>query len=76
MKHEQNFEQAIHHLEEIVQQLEKGDLPLEETLKRFEEGMKLSQFCQQALTDAQKKIEQLKLEQTNLNTENNNDHLA
>ena len=71
MKPEQNFEKAIHDLEDIVHQLEKGDLPLDETLKQFEQGMKLSQFCQQALQDAQKKIEQLKIDQT---TRENNDH--
>jgi exodeoxyribonuclease VII small subunit len=54
-----NFEKSISELEKIVETLEKGDLSLEETLKKFEEGMKLSQFCQQSLTDAQHKINQL-----------------
>jgi exodeoxyribonuclease VII small subunit len=54
-----NFEESINELEKIVQSLEQGDLPLEETLKKFEEGMKLSQFCQNALNDAQTKINQL-----------------
>ena len=54
-----NFEKSISELEQIVETLEKGDLSLEETLKKFEEGMKLSQFCQQSLTDAQNKINQL-----------------
>ena len=60
MTTEQNFENSINELELIVKQLEQGDLPLEETLKQFEHGMKLAQFCQQSLNDAQKKIEQLK----------------
>ena len=70
MAAEKNFEQAILELESIVHQLESGDLSLEETLKQFEHGMKLSQFCQTALTDAQKKVEQLKSE-TNPLSENN-----
>jgi exodeoxyribonuclease VII small subunit len=65
MTAEQNFESSIHELEQIVKQLEQGDLALEETLKKFEHGMKLAQFCQQSLNDAQKKIEQLKPTQEN-----------
>ena len=60
MKSEKNFEQAILELENIVTMLEKGDLPLEGTLKKFEQGMHLAQFCQKSLQDAQKKVEQLK----------------
>jgi exodeoxyribonuclease VII small subunit len=59
MKPSQNFEQAITELEHIVNTLEKGDLALEDTLKKFEQGMKLSQFCQQALTQAQDRMTQL-----------------
>jgi exodeoxyribonuclease VII small subunit len=55
----QTFEKSITELEQIVETLEKGDLSLDETLKKFEEGMKLSQFCQQSLNDAQQKINQL-----------------
>lgn len=60
MKAEQNFEQAIKELEEIVNLLEKGDLPLEEMLKFYEKGMKQAQFCQTALREAQKKLEKFK----------------
>lgn len=59
MKPSQNFEEAITELENIVDTLEKGDLALEDTLKKFEQGMKLSQFCQQALTEAQDRMTQL-----------------
>lgn len=52
----QNFEQAILELETIVNTLEKGDLPLDDTLKTFEKGMKLSNYCQHALKEAQEKI--------------------
>lgn len=61
-----NFETALGDLEKIVDNLEKGELSLEETLKKFEEGMALSQFCQQALQDAQKKIELLMQDQNDV----------
>jgi exodeoxyribonuclease VII small subunit len=54
-----NFESALKQLEEIVSQLESGDLPLEEALKKFEEGMKLSKFCSQKLDETEKRITQL-----------------
>jgi exodeoxyribonuclease VII small subunit len=53
------FEDAIKRLGEIVQTLERGDLPLEESLRLFEEGVKLSRLSQQRLDSAQKKVEQL-----------------
>lgn len=53
------FEEAIKRLSEIVQALERGDLPLEESLRLFEEGVKLSRISQQRLDTAQKKVEQL-----------------
>jgi exodeoxyribonuclease VII small subunit len=53
------FEEAIKRLSEIVQALERGDLPLEESLRLFEEGVRLSRLSQQRLDAAQKKVEQL-----------------
>jgi exodeoxyribonuclease VII small subunit len=53
------FEASIKRLSEIVQTLERGDLPLEESLRLFEEGVKLSRVSQQRLDAAQKKVEQL-----------------
>jgi exodeoxyribonuclease VII small subunit len=53
------FEEAIKRLSEIVQTLERGDLPLEESLRLFEEGVKLSRLSQERLDAAQKKVEQL-----------------
>jgi len=53
------FEQAIARLEEIVNDLEKGDLPLDESLKLFEEGVRLSKSCLKMLDEAQKKVEVL-----------------
>lgn len=53
------FEQAVKRLSEIVQALEKGDLPLEESLRLFEEGVKLSRASQGQLDAAQKRVEEL-----------------
>jgi exodeoxyribonuclease VII small subunit len=51
------FEEAMKRLEEIVGQLEKGEIPLEETLSLFEEGVKLSRFCREKLDEAEKRVE-------------------
>ncbi len=53
---ERKFEDAMGRLEEIVQGLEDGDLPLEGALKSFEEGMKLVKFCSHKLEEAEKKV--------------------
>ncbi len=53
------FEVAIKRLTEIVQLLERGDLPLEESLRLFEEGVKLSRMSQSRLDAAEKRVEQL-----------------
>ena len=53
------FEQAVKRLSEIIQALEKGDLPLEESLRLFEEGVKLSRASQGQLDAAQKRVEEL-----------------
>lgn len=53
------FEAAVKRLTEIVQTLERGDLPLEESLRLFEEGVKLSRISQQRLDSAQKRVEEL-----------------
>jgi len=59
MSNPKHFEQSISTLEKLVSQLEKGDLPLEESLKQFEQGIQLAQQCQKILTTAEQKIEQL-----------------
>jgi len=51
------FEEALKRLESIVQELESGDLPLEEAFKKFEEGVKLSRYCSEKLDQTEKKIE-------------------
>ncbi len=53
------FEKKLGRLEEIVQKMEKGDMALEESLKLFEEGVKLSRECQGQLTKAEAKVKQL-----------------
>ena len=53
----QDFESAIKRLEEIVAQLESGDLQLEKSLELFEEGIKLSRFCHTKLDEAERKVE-------------------
>ena len=53
---QENFETKIKKLEEIVTDLEKGDSSLEDSLKKFEEGMKISKECNKLLQDAEKKI--------------------
>ena len=53
------FEQSLNDLERIVKQLEEGDLPLEESLKLFEEGVKLSRDCRERLSNAERRIEVL-----------------
>ncbi len=53
------FEQAIKRLEEIVAQLEEGNLPLEESLKIYEEGVELTKFCSTKLNETEDKIKTL-----------------
>lgn len=50
------FEQSLQQLEQIVGELEKGDLPIEKALKKFEEGMALSKFCAEKLDETEQKI--------------------
>ena len=56
MAKKQTFEDAMQSLEDIVQELESGDLSLEKAMQRFEEGMKLSKFCAEKLDETEKKI--------------------
>ena len=53
------FEQAIKRLEEIVAELEEGNLPLEESLKIYEEGVELTKFCSTKLNETEDKIKTL-----------------
>ena len=52
-----SFEDALAKLEQITQELEEGDLSLEESLKQFDEGIKLAEFCSTRLSEARTKVE-------------------
>jgi len=56
---EMTFEQAMERLELIAQKLESGDVPLEEAIELFQEGMTLSRLCGQKLEQVERKIEML-----------------
>ena len=53
------FEESLKKLETIVEQLEKGDLPLEQSLKLFEQGVDLSAVCKKELDEAESKVQTL-----------------
>jgi exodeoxyribonuclease VII small subunit len=57
MAEEKDFESSLRELEQIVQQLEAGDLPLDRSLELFEQGVKLSRQCQKRLDEAERKVE-------------------
>ncbi|HYP27885.1 MAG TPA: exodeoxyribonuclease VII small subunit [Blastocatellia bacterium] len=57
MNTEKSFESSLRELEQIVDELEAGDLPLEKSLELFEQGVRLSRECQKRLDDAERKVE-------------------
>jgi len=59
MKEKQQFEDEIKKLHKIVEELASGKLTLGESLKKYEEGVKLAKTCSSALNDAQRKVELL-----------------
>lgn len=64
-----DFEQALSELEALVATMEKGELSLEESLKAFETGVKLTRECQQSLRDAEQKVQILLSENGELRAE-------
>ena len=74
-----DFEKALSRLENIVGELEKGELALEEALKLFEEGVKIARLCSTKLDEAERKVEILlkdeqgKLAEEPFQTEENQD---
>ena len=52
-----NLEKALADLETLVEDLERGDLPLDKAMKKFEDGIKLTRTCQAALKDAEQKVQ-------------------
>ena len=59
-KHELSFEQSLSRLDEIVKHLEKGDLPLNDSLALYEEGTGLIRACSKMLDEAEQKVVKLK----------------
>ncbi len=59
MKKPKNFEEAMQRLETIVAKLEQGNIPLEESIKKYKEGIELTQFCGNKLNEVEKQIKQL-----------------
>ncbi|HQP28516.1 MAG TPA: exodeoxyribonuclease VII small subunit [Syntrophales bacterium] len=55
----EKFEDALHKLEALVRKMESGELSLEESLKAFEEGIRLSRQCAQKLDEAERRVEVL-----------------
>ena len=51
-----SFEQSLKQLEQIVYEMESGELPLEQAIRKFEEGIELSKFCAQKLEETERKI--------------------
>lgn len=71
-----SFEKALEALESVVDKMEEGELSLEDSLKKYEEGVKLSKVCLKHLTEAEKKIELLKENADgNLETEDFSDNI-
>lgn len=77
MSKDETFEKKIKRLEEIVNQLEDGDYGIEETLKLFQEGMKLSKECKKILDDVELKVNKVLGvdEEGNVITENFDDDI-
>ncbi len=57
MKKKVSFEEALKNFEEIVASLENGQLPLDEAYSKFEEGVKLGKYCEDILSNTEKKVE-------------------
>jgi exodeoxyribonuclease VII small subunit len=53
----EKFEEALGRLEDIVKRMEAGDMTLEESLKAFEEGIKLARLCSRKLDEAERRVE-------------------
>ena len=67
-KKENNFESALNRLEEISDLLENEDTPLEDSIKLFEEGIELKEFCEEKLKSAKLKIDKIVKKNKSLNS--------
>jgi exodeoxyribonuclease VII small subunit len=70
----QSFEESLEKLEQITSEMEHGDLSLEASLKKFDEGIRLADFCTKKLDEAQKRIDILINKDGVLSTEPFDDH--
>jgi exodeoxyribonuclease VII small subunit len=66
----EKFEEALEKLEDIVRRMEAGEMTLEESLRAFEEGIKLSRLCAKKLDEADRRVELLLREEGELTTRN------
>ncbi|MBD3379044.1 MAG: exodeoxyribonuclease VII small subunit [Candidatus Omnitrophica bacterium] len=66
---ETSFEKALENLERTVDELEAGELSLDDSLKKYEEGVKLARMCQEKLEKAKKRIEKLVKDDGKFSTE-------
>ncbi len=63
-KKEKNFEESLQELELIVKQLEQGDVPLEEALNKFKEGIEISAHCNDILVKAEETVSKMMIKDT------------
>ena len=70
----QTFEESLEKLEQITREMESGDLSLETSLKKFDEGIRLADFCTKKLDEAQKRIDILINKDGTLSAEPFDDH--
>ena len=63
-KKKESFEEALKRLEKIVARMEEADIPLEEALQNFEEGVRLARFCSKKLDEAEQKVARLDRDET------------
>jgi exodeoxyribonuclease VII small subunit len=68
---EKTFDDAMKDLEGIVQKLEQGDVPLEEALDQFQEGINLSRYCKRIIEDAEKTVTRMVNEDSSEDTADN-----
>ncbi len=66
----EKFEDALEKLENIVREMEAGEMPLDSALKSFEEGIRLIRFCSAKLDDTQRRVEQLLEKENSLHIKN------
>ena len=66
----EKFEDALEKLEDIVKKMEAGDIPLDESLKSFEEGIRLIRFCSARLEETERRVEMLLGKEDSLKVKN------